>query len=255
MLDNVYRYLRYSEFLDILTFERLTLRYPGYWPDKLEYLFLKSFEKEQELEKLANEYNLKYPEYSYFDVRTDFQIISSILIKTRCQCWTHKENDLIMWNERNSPEAIRISVPSCAFDSENDFIEGNLIHKDVNYVPSLAYQTIVDLFVKNGRTVTDFVSIKKSVFQYEQEHRLILLPPKFDFSVRSYGYTLSESLCRHFYGIKSEFGLADKYIPFNIQNIQSVMISPYSTDEFAKIVQHDCERFSLRFEGVSSILN
>ena len=38
--------MSYAEFLDIIRFQKLTLKYPGLWPDKLEALFLKHFESE-----------------------------------------------------------------------------------------------------------------------------------------------------------------------------------------------------------------
>lgn len=108
--DYVYRYMRYTEFLDIIRFNRLTLRYPGLWPDKLEALFLKCFENETKLNELCSVYHGKHTGYSVCDVKSDFQILSSLLIKFRCQCWTYKEDDLVMWNERNSQETVRICV-------------------------------------------------------------------------------------------------------------------------------------------------
>ena len=94
--DYVYRYMRYTEFLDIIRFNRLTLRYPGLWPDKLEALFLKCFENETKLNELCSVYHGKHTGYSVCDVKSDFQILSSLLIKFRCQCWTYKEDDLVM---------------------------------------------------------------------------------------------------------------------------------------------------------------
>ena len=54
----IYRYMNYNEFLDILRFNRLTLRYPGQWPDKFEMLFLKCFENETELNRLSSTYQI-----------------------------------------------------------------------------------------------------------------------------------------------------------------------------------------------------
>jgi len=255
MSDLIYRYMSYSEFLDILFFNRLTMRYPGNWPDKLEALFLKSFEKQKEINKLADEYGKIYPNYSLLDTISDFQIISSVLIKSRCQCWTHKENDLVLWNERKGNESVRIGVREELFDKYDVQGKGVLVHRDVKYIPKVIYKTIINLFVEADRRVTDFVTVKKNVFKYENEHRLVLLPNDHSFSTPSYGDTLSEALSRHFLGTKSEFGLQDKYIVFDPQNIVSVKSSPYSTDAFSKLVEVDCKRFDLSYDGISTILD
>lgn len=52
------------------------------------------------------------PDYSDYDVKSDLRIFSLVLIKIRCQCWMYKEDDLVMWNERQR------------FQNETDNIQG-----------------------------------------------------------------------------------------------------------------------------------
>ena len=61
------------------------------------------------INKSAEEYRKKLPDY---DIKRDLRILSSALIKIRCQYWTYKENDLVMWNERQR------------FQNETDNIQG-----------------------------------------------------------------------------------------------------------------------------------
>ncbi|MBR0466068.1 MAG: hypothetical protein IJJ40_01045 [Clostridia bacterium] len=251
----IYRYINYSEFLDILINNRLLLKYPGNWPDKLEMLFLKSFETARELDKLSMEYRRKYLNYSIEDTKSDFKIISSLLIRTRCQCWTYKEDDLNLWNDRHCNESVRIGVNKNIFDHYKSESSRHLVHKDVIYTPSVNYQGVVNKFAKGGRQITDLVTIKKSVFEYEHEHRLVLLPDNYGCSTHSYGDTLSENLHRYFLGVKSEFGSQGEYISFDPHNIVSVKASPYSSDEFSRLVENDCVRFNLKYEGVSNLLH
>ncbi len=250
----IYRYMNYNEFLDILRFNRLTLRYPGQWPDKLEMLFLKCFENETELNRLSSTYQNKLPNYSVFDVKSDFQILSAILIKTRCQCWTYKEDDLVMWNERNSNEAVRICINKASLDKyEKACDEGRIIHRDISYHSEVSCETLLKSFAKN-RKIPQFVLIKKDVFSYEDEHRVVFLPPNHFFHTASYGYTLSECLQRHFYGIKGEFGTLDRHLSFDINDIEDVKVNPNASGAFTDLVKSDCACFGLKYSGISQIL-
>ena len=199
--------MRYTEFLDIIRFNRLTLRYPGLWPDKLEALFLKCFENGTELNRLSSVYLGKRTDYSAYDVKSDLKILSSLLIKFRCQCWTYKEDDLVMWNERNSQETVRICVNKQNLDKyEKACYDGKIIHRDVSYCPKVSIDPLLDIFMKN-RMVPELILMKKDVFSYEDEHRLMFMPNDYSFHTSSYGNTLSECLQRHFYGIKAEFNM------------------------------------------------
>ena len=250
----IYRYMSYNEFLDIVRFRRLTLRYPGVWPDKLELLFLRCFENDEYLNKLTTVYHKKIPNYSECDIKSDFQILSSVLIKTRCQCWTYKEDDLVMWNERNSNETVRICVKKESFDKyEKACDEGEIIHRDISYQPKITCENLFDSFIED-RKVPHFIFAKKDVFEYEHEHRLALFPKDHFFHTSSYGNTVSECLQRHFFGIKSEFGMFEKYFVFNINDIENVKVNPNASNAFADLVKYDCNYFGLKYNGISQIL-
>lgn len=251
----IYRYMSYCEFLDILKQKRLTLKYPGKWPDNLEMLFLKQFNNQMEIDNLIKEYENAYPEFSKYDIKSDLQILTSLLMRTRCQCWTYKEDDLIMWNERNSDETVRIGVNKESFNKCKSIeYYGNLSHSDVNYVQEVTVKSIMQSFHKGNRKYTTFVIDKKDVFSYEKEHRIILSPNDYFFSTQSYGNTLAEFLERHFCGIKSEFGTDDKHITFDIRDIIDVKVTPYATSQFTNSVEQDCNQFKLKFNGISKIL-
>lgn len=253
--DCIYRYMRYTEFLDIIRFNRLTLRYAGLWPDKLEMLFLRCFENEAEINRLSSIYLERYTNYSEYDVKNDFQILSSLLIKSRCQCWTYNEDDLVMWNERSSQETVRICVNKQSLDKyEKALDNGKIIHRDISYCSKVSIETLFDAFMKN-RKVPELIIIKKDVFSYENEHRLVLVPNDYSFHTSSYGNTLCECLQRHFYGLKAEFGLSDRYLNFDINDIENVKVSPYASDNFASLVENDCRYFGLKYSGISQILS
>ena len=167
--------MSYAEFLDIFTHERLTFKYPGHWPDQLEMKFLKSFEDIKELDRAVKAYKHLNPDYSGFHIKSDFQVISSLLVDTRCQCWTHKEDDLVLWNDRNSNETVRIAVATNIFDDypiqSLNHRQYKIIHKDVNYVPRVNYKKLVCAFEKSGRVPSSLVIMKKTIFKYEKEHR------------------------------------------------------------------------------------
>lgn len=247
--------MSYCEFLDILKQERLALKYPGKWPDNLEMLFLKQFDDRSKLNNLVENYAGLYPEYSNYDVKSDLQILTVLLMKTRCQCWTYKEDDLIMWNERNSQETVRIGVVKSSFDKyDNSRCGGHVSHNDVNYVKRVSVESILKRFNDSGRKYPTFVLDKKDVYSYESEHRVILSPNDYFSNTQSHGNTIEEFLQRHFYGVQSEFNRTDKYIPFDIKNITDVKVNPYATEQFENLVKQDCEQFGLTYNGISKVL-
>lgn len=58
--EYVYRYMSKDEFVDIIQNQKLTLKYPGNWPDKLEIFFLKSFETKEACTELIKQYQKIY---------------------------------------------------------------------------------------------------------------------------------------------------------------------------------------------------
>ncbi len=251
----IYRYMSYAEFQDILTFNRLTLKYPGHWPDKLESLFLKCFESEVELEKLRIIYKRYHPDYKESDLSSDLRIMASLLIRTRCQCWTYKEDDLVMWNERVSNESVRLRVESNSFEKYQEQEHGKLVHDDVDYKAEVTKEIILDDFESFDRVIRRFVLIKKQVFKYEDEHRLVLLPERYECPVIESSSSLIEQLQRSFYAMLSRDGLADKSIKFEVRDILGVKVNPNARKEFTKIVEQDCKRYGIEFDGVSCILD
>lgn len=256
----LYRYMHYTEFSDMIRLKRLTLKYPGKWEDNLELLFLKCFENKVRLEKLLDEYRKKsLPNTSEHDIKSDFQIISSWLLGIRCQCWTHKEDDLIMWNARNSTETIRICVnrevfDRCKEDTDKEDTDMVLVHRDVDYQPEISIESIVEAFFKNDRRIHPLVFTKKDVFSYEEEYRIAIIPP-FSFRANSYGNTLSEFLQNHFYEVKAENGVANSYLRFNINNIEDVKVHPNASESFASLIEADCKSYGIKYCGKSKILD
>ena len=53
-----------------------------------------------------------------------------MLINTRCQCWTYEENNLVLWNERNCNETVRIGVRKELFDNYDVQGQGRLVHRE-----------------------------------------------------------------------------------------------------------------------------
>ena len=83
---------------------------------------------------------------------------------------------------------------------------------------------------------------------------MVFLPPNHFFHTASYGYTLSECLQRHFYGIKGEFGTLDRHLSFDINDIEDVKVNPNASGTFTDLVKSDCACFGLKYSGISQIL-
>lgn len=250
-MDVLCRYLSYSEFLDIVKFKRLCLKYPGNWPDRLEMFFLKNFDSNESTNDLFLKYKAVHCGYTDTQVYNDLQILSALLVKCRCQCWTHKEDDIHLWENRQ----VRIGIQIETLDEMKEQADGRILyHYDVNYVGEISNDLIINTFELNGRRLCNLVKTKKSIFNYEDEHRLILCPKDSSFKVSASGLTYSEKLRNHFCGLLEEFIPNDCYIHFDSKKICDVKINPYSKDCFCRIVESDCSNNEIPYSGKSCLI-
>ena len=236
--EYVYRYMSKEEFVDVIKNHRLTLKYPGNWPDKLEAFFLKIFETEEACVELIRKYQNIYPNYSEMDIKSDFQIISALLVRARCQCWTKNKDDMRMWTERPN-ETICISIKRETFERMG------IKHSVVSYKPEITIDGILDSFVSAERWVPKLIAEKKKDdFEYENEVRIYKLPIDCDF--RGCGIiadSLSDYLTQNYRWLKDRFKQEDEKIEFNPRDICEVLIHPKASIEFIEEIQKLCDDY------------
>ena len=138
-----------------------------------------------------------------------------------------------------------------------ELINKKIICKQVNNTGVAAYIKGNSDRIGHGTAICGILTQENAVelTVFKAFDRIVLLPQNHNFSFSSYGNNLSEFLCRHFHGLKSEFKLAEKYLPFDAHDIMNVKISPYAMDNFSKLVKADCEQFGIKYSGISAILN
>ena len=256
MKDMIYRYMRYTEFRYMLVYNSLIFRYPGNWPDQLEALILRYMRSKEKVTELVKYCRKIHPEWSEGDLGTGIAVMLTLMLKTRCQCWTKKEDDLVLWNDRNCIDSVCVGVKSSVFD-DYPYEENRLKHRNIIYKEKVDLEALFEQFSMYERKLSVPLSVKKEVFSYEDEHRLFLIPEDHGANYNAHGDTLEDFLIMHFNNIYDELGTEDEMAKFDINNIISVRTHPNSNKEFVKLVEHDCKMHGINnaFKGKSDLLD
>ena len=251
-MKELYRYIGFEEFVDILVFERLILKYPGKWEDKLEVLFLRYLENNK-LDELFVQYyesQKNNPQYNVLGARTELSIIFALLLQVRCQCWTEEEDNYDMW--KNPYRKIRIAVKKQSLE-KIESKEGKLTLNTVNYMEEVDLKNTIKLF-NEDRVLKRFVTSKKNIYKNEKEHRLILTPPDWNFMTDN-GDGFTQNLNKYLLYIHNQYVLRDKTVDFQTNNIINVKISPYATENDEELIEEICNIKGIKCLGKSRILD
>lgn len=231
----VYRYMQIEEFLNLIVNNKLILKYPGNWPDSLEDLFNKSFTNEECCNNLIDCYSRKY-NISIEDVKSDLAIISNLLLKSRCQCWSFDGNNQNLW-EINNIRKIRVCV-------ENDSLKKlNLCCDKVSYLDVIDISTLIDAFYSSNRNPFSMLFLKSKDYSDEFEFRIVKYPKNHFGSYYLCGESLTKALINNWVSLKESIGVEPIEIDYDKRNIKSVMVNPKADDAFATLVKEKCRDY------------
>lgn len=227
MCKRLHRYMSFPEFVNMIQSGQLHLVNPLKWEDKYEgYLFrmLKSEKGKQKVLEASKKYAI--------DEKEVIEILKNTLPKVRCQCWTEKYDNILMWNLYSyNNEAIMVSVRR---DSLEGLDEIELI--DIEYDPEDTdiEKEIHRVIRDKGIYFRDVFKYKRNIFEYENEVRLIARPSTYDKLLNT-----------------------EKTYPIALGDVkafvQNVLVHPAAPDWYADTVKLFCEAYGIRFGGRSDI--
>lgn len=224
--ENVYRYISFENFVDIVINEKLTLVSPlSFWEDTYEGWLFRILQQ-------------KYPgSLSNHFPQNHLQPIQLLGKRVVAQCWTKNCDSVAMWSIYSySNKAVMIKTRRSKLDS----IYGIKSSVDIEYNDTK--QTAEDELRKmmqfnNPQTglslFTPFIR-KRTEFSHENEVRLFAVKEGFS-DTNSKGETLDLNITP-----VSEF-------------IDGVMVHPLAPAWYVNIVQTFCDRFHIVFDGRSEL--
>ncbi len=227
MSKRLHRYMSFPEFVNMVQSKQLHLVDPLKWEDKYEgYLFrmLKSEKGKQKILEASKKYTN--------DEEKVIEVLENKVPKVRCQCWTEKYNDILMWNLYSyNNEAIMVSVKRKSLE-ELDEIE--LI--DIEYDPE---DTDIDseihkIIHDDGIYFREVFKYKRNIFGYENEVRMIAKTSTYD-----------------------KLTNTQKTYPVKLGDmgtfVENVLVHPAAPDWYVNTVKIFCEAHGVEFGGRSDI--
>ena len=223
---NVYRYISFENFVDVVINERLTLVSPlSFWEDTYEGWLFRMLQQ-----KYPDSQSNQFPQNALHAI----QLLGKTVV---AQCWTKNCDSVAMWSIYSySNKAVMIKTRQSKLVS----INGLTSFADVEYNDTK--QTAKDELRKMMRfnhpktglgLFTPFIR-KRSEFAHENEVRVFAVKDG-PINTNSKGETLEINIAP-----VSEF-------------IEGVMVHPLATDWYVNIVHSFCDRFHIMFDGRSEL--
>lgn len=150
---NLYRYMTFESFVDIVINQKLTLLSPDLWEDTFDGWLLKYMK--QEIKE-------KFPKMQ----KLSENIYDSIF----AQCWTKNSDSIVLWNIY-SYDKKAIMVQTTKQELENL----NVIIKEINYEKGapVSINFFVDFILdKELEKMIEPLTVKRPGFEYEKESRI-----------------------------------------------------------------------------------
>lgn len=221
----IYRYIGYKAFEELLSTGNLEFKSPLSWPDKYEgliYRLINRKDVKERLTELASRYT-NSPDEAIENI-TQF---SGFM---RCQCWTYNRDAVVMWNAYSySNKAIMIST------TKEEMRELPVRLRNIDYVADdIRLNDLMDnLMDKKGIYIDTVFCKKREAFRYENEIR----------------YFLKSSWLR-----KNEIeDVMRVHVPNMSTFIKGVIVHPEASDKYVEEVSMLCEKYRIKFDGKSKL--
>lgn len=230
----LYRYLPFHRFIQILFNKELTLISPSKWPDQYEQYWLKQLETEAGKEALQD-YAKQFNGDNTSNAEKIEKLNSLICRNVYCLCFSKERDSEVLWNAHaDNNRAIMIQTTE---EKVLHIADGyNATVQEVKYDLEQAdmRKSFLEKFqIQKGSTslidVDDLFLHKRKIFSYEQEIRFLV-----------YGY-----------GNK---GPVLKLKAANLTDlIDGVMVHPLADEAHVSLIEMLCSKFGIEFLGKSTV--
>lgn len=224
--ENVYRYISFENFVDIVINEKLTLVSPlSFWEDTYEGWLFRMLQ-----EKYPDSQSNQFPHNSLQAIR----LLSKSVV---AQCWTKNCDTVAMWSIYSySNKAVMIKTRRSKFDSINgttSFVD--VEYNDTKQIAEDELRKMMQFYnTQTGLGLFAPFIRKRTAFSHENEVRLFAAKDGL-INTNSKGETLDLNIAP-----VSEF-------------IDGVMVHPLAPVWYVNIVQTFCDRFHIVFDGRSEL--
>ncbi|MDQ7158908.1 hypothetical protein RCG63_02720 [Lactococcus lactis] len=249
MSKNIYRFMDFSKFVDLVIHENLTLVSPTLWDDPFE---LEIFNKFMEQKKYSTGFDLEW-------------ILKSIIPNNLfAMSWTRLEESDALWRiYSDNNQSVRISVDEEMLANLPNCILRDVKYENINGEENLLNSDFYDLF-----------SRKRKAFDHEKEVRLInhIKFPNDTIELKKYikailivhfkkfelvpkNINLEEFLDSQIKLINGNHTEVIKKIPVTPINqfIKSVQLNPRAQDWQDDMMKTFCKKFNLNYLGKSAL--
>lgn len=244
----LYRYISFDKFLQMLFFKKLTAVRPCKWKDTFEQYWIKYLNTPEGSKKLEEYVNKSIVQQEFVpDTAVKLKgLVNALYRITFAICFTEAGDEELMWKAANTDDRTVMIITDAGqirrIGERNAMFGAVLerVHYDLE-----DHSDIEDLFMKFGFGVgtavlndpNDLILHKRKCFAYEKEVRFL--------------YTPDDIADLHADGKDKE--LFDLEIPDLNDFIKGVMVCPTAKDRHVRLVEEVCKHFDLSFLGKSEL--
>lgn len=224
---NLYRYMSYEKFIDMLESKSLCFVYPPeFWKDSYEGFLFKAMQTQKGQETI-----LKLLKSDMHRTFIKALLENNELKVIRYTCWTQSNDAMVLWSSYSeSNQAIMIATTSGHLEKLS--INGEHVHlMPITYVKSLRIEDEIGILQHLKLFLPNIFRIKRQIFDYENE-------------VRAHIY------CGKDVGEKELFRVP---IPQLSDFIEGVLVHPRSDEVYVEKIKLICEAYNIRFLGQSKL--
>lgn len=228
----LYRYISFQSFCELVFNSELTFKQPKTWPDQYEgyiYRLLDTDNGKSAIKKLISE---KIADQSRGDEMV--RLLQLLGESAYCVCFSRNRDKEVMWNAYGyNGQAVMIEVDDAALEFSGAsspivlLVEYDLEKYQMTFLKDNISKHQYGVSVRNAE---DILKHKRACFAYEQEVRMIM---------------------------KEIAHPNEGTMKYEIRNISAfitgVMVHPLATAEYAKVIEMLCSNYGLKYLGKSKV--
>ena len=245
----LYRYMSFDLFLQIVFSEKITAVRPCKWKDSFEQYWIKYLNTSEgtiKLEEYVKE-SIVQQEYVQDTVKKLKGLVNALYHFTFGICFTEAEDEELMWRASNTDDRTVMIVTDVAqvnrIGEENAMFGAVLKRMQYDLEDHCGIEDLLNKFgFFDGAAIlndpNDLILHKRKCFAYEREVRFLYTPDDTDELQDADGKVIE---------------LYDLEIPDLNGFIKGVMVCPTAKDRHVRLVEEICRHFNLTFLGKSEL--
>lgn len=228
----LYRYMAFETFVDIVQSERLTFVSPLFWEDKYEgYLYraMKTSDGKRQVNQIINDMGGQ-------NISCILQNDNAVSL-TKAQCWSKSRDFVPMWSIYSyNSKAIMIQTKKEKLEELKGPLNSNVSVEPVEYIDNLSLKKEICLAI-NGNTLdmSKIFQTKRKAFEHENEMRAFVGGAVDNTDQETYSLPIHVKV--------------DDIMDF----IEDVLVHPNAPGWYVKIVETFCDNHCIRFSGKSKL--